>query len=120
MPGMREVVAGDPNLRGDDMTSSDTVTPGRGCGVPVIHVATEAVIHAKARRDALIWLRCVAADPSSSRLACVAACEVRLAIEFGKRPSAGAVAWLVGLCEASDIEVRAEARNAAGVARVKG
>lgn len=102
------------------MTSSDTVTPGRGCGVPVIHVATEAVIHAKARRDALIWLRCVAADPSSSRLACVAACEVRLAIEFGKRPSAGAVAWLVGLCEASDIEVRAEARNAAGVARVKG
>lgn len=86
----------------------------------VVHVATGRDIAAKARRDALIWLRCVTADPSSSRLACVAACEVRLAIEFGKRPSAGAVAWLLEQCEAGDLVVRAEARNAARVARVKG
>lgn len=85
----------------------------------VVHAATEGQIHAKARRDALAWLRYVAADPASSRQNVVSACEVRLAIEFGKRPSAGAVAWLVGLCEAADPDVVGEARNATRVARVK-
>lgn len=85
----------------------------------VVHVATEGQIHAKARRDALAWLRHVAADPSSSRLDCVSACEVRLAIEFGKPPSEGAVGWLVGLCESSDPDVVDEAKNAARVARVR-
>lgn len=84
-----------------------------------IHVATERDIHAKARRDALAWLRHVAADPSSSRLDCVSACEVRLAIHYGKRPSVGAVAWLAGLCESSDPDVVDEAKNAARVARVR-
>lgn len=75
------------------MTSSYNATPGRGCPWQScrIDARSEAQVHATARRG-----------------------------EFGKRPSAGAVAWLVGLCEAADLEVRAEARNAAGVARVKG
>lgn len=85
----------------------------------VVHVATDRDIHAKARRDALAWLRYVAADPASSRQDVVSACEVRLDIEFGKRPSAGAVAWLVGLCASADPDVEREARNAARVARVK-
>lgn len=85
----------------------------------VVHVATERQIHERARRDALAWLRHVAADPASSRQECVSACEVRLAIEFGKRPSAGAVAWLADLCGSSDPDVVGEARNAARVARVE-
>lgn len=86
----------------------------------VVHIATDSVIHAKARRDALAWLRYVAADPAGGRLDCVSAREVRLAIEYGKPPSEGARAWLVRLCSSADPDVGDEARNAARVARVKG
>lgn len=85
----------------------------------LIHAATPTDIAAKSRQDALAWLRHVAADPSSSRQECVSACEVRLAIHYGKRPSAGAVAWLLEQCEASDLVTRAEARNVARVVRVR-
>lgn len=81
--------------------------------------------HASARRQAALrWLREVAArpeaypDPKLSPGGVQAtACELRLAIEFGKRPSASAQAWLRGWCEADDLEVRARARETARVVR---
>lgn len=83
-----------------------------------VKIATHGTIREDAGRNALAWLRCVAGDPSRPPADVVSACEVRLAIHYGKRPSAGAVAWLLGQCEATDLAKRAEARNAAMVAMV--
>lgn len=81
---------------------------------------------ASARRQAALqWLREVAARPEAypdPKLppggVQATACELRLAIEFGKRPSESAQAWLRGWCESADLEVRAMARGAARVVRV--
>lgn len=83
-----------------------------------VKFATQDTIRDGAGRSALAWLRYVAVDPSSPPADVVSACEVRLAIHYGKRPSAGAVAWPLRQCEATDLAKRAEARNAARVARV--
>lgn len=86
---------------------------------------TERQVAAAGRRVAIQWLRDVAArpeaypDPKLSPGGVQAtACELRLAIEFGKRPSEAAAAWLRERCESADLEVRAKAREAARVVRV--
>jgi hypothetical protein len=92
---------------------------------PTIHTATAAQIADVGRRIALGWLRSVAARPEvypDAKLSPggvqATACELRLAIEYGKRPSESAAAWLRERCESADLEVRASAREAARVVRV--
>jgi len=74
-------------------------------------------IAAVTRRNALLWLRSVAAKPLGHPTlnrngVAAAACEIRLAIHLGTAPSSSALAWLRELCSANDIEIRAQARNA--------
>lgn len=68
--------------------------------------------------NATLWLRAVAARPLrhatlSGNGVAAAACEIRLALHLGTVPSSSALAWLRELCSANDIEIRAQARNAA-------
>ena len=90
-----------------------------------IHTATPAQIAGVGRRIALVWLREVGARPKAYPDAKwspggvqATACELRLAIEYGKRPSESAAAWLRERCQSADLEVRAMAREAARVVRV--
>lgn len=77
------------------------------------------------RQNACLWLRRVAERPEAlprfgltPNGVAATACELRLAIELGKRPSESAVDWLRGVLAGGNLDDVAFARAVAATLRV--
>lgn len=82
---------------------------------PVLRVVTTAKhltedLADTQRRAALVWLKSVANDPESRRADTASASEWIVSLDYGKRPSDGAVEWMRRQAGQRDLVKRAWAR----------
>lgn len=90
-----------------------------------MHRPDTETLNAINRQNACLWLRRVAERPEelpsfglTPNGVAATACELRLAIEFGKRPSESAADWLRGVLAGGNLDDVAFAKAVAATLRV--